>query len=141
MDWDPLVEAASSALENSYAPYSGFKVGAAVLSPESQIFAGCNVENRSFGSTICAERTAIVNAVAAGVTKLEAVAVITDTDPPAPPCGMCLQVLVEFGRPDLPILLVNLRGVRVESRLSDFHPHPFKLPKGGLGLRSEDSTK
>ena len=138
MDWDPLVEAARSALENAYAPYSGFKVGAAILSPDSQIFVGCNVENRSFGSTVCDERIAVGSAVTAGVTKLEAVAVITDMNPPAPPCGMCLQVLVEFGRLDLPILLVSLNGDRVESRLGDFHPHPFELPEAGLGLKPAD---
>lgn len=128
MDWGLLVDAALAARNNAYAPFSSFKVGAAVRARSGSIFSGCNVENRSFGATICAERFAVGAAISAGETRIEGVAVITDTSPPSPPCGLCLQVLAEFGDADLPILLRNLQGEELESRLGDFLPHPFQLP-------------
>lgn len=128
MDWGPLVDAAMAVRNNAYAPFSGFKVGAAVQTQGGPIYSGCNVENRSFGATICAERFAVGSAVSAGATGIEGVVVVTDTSPPSPPCGLCLQVLAEFGDADLPILLVNLQGKQLESRLGDFLPRPFQFP-------------
>jgi cytidine deaminase len=128
MNWGPLIDAAVAARINAHAPYSGFKVGAAVKTQDGAIYQGCNVENRSYGATICAERIAVGSAISSGATRIEGVVVVTDTSPPSPPCGLCLQVLAEFGDAQLPILLVNLEGERLESRLGDFLPHPFDLP-------------
>jgi cytidine deaminase len=128
MDWGPLVDAAVAVRNNAHAPFSRFKVGAAVRAQSGSVFSGCNVENRSFGATICAERFAVGAAISAGETKIEAVVVVTDTSPPSPPCGLCLQVLAEFGDADLQMLLRNLQGDELEARLGDFLPHPFQLP-------------
>ncbi len=128
MQWEPLVEIAIAARERAYAPFSSFKVGSAVAMDDGSVHAGCNVENRSFGATICAERVAVTSAIAHGASRLEAVVVVTDTDPPAPPCGLCLEVLTEFGRPELPILMVGSRGAREETTLGALHPHPFVFP-------------
>jgi cytidine deaminase len=138
MNWDSLIAAAQRARSVAYAPYSGFRVGAAVATVDDRMFSGCNIENRSFGATLCAERVAVAAAVAGGATKLAAVAVMTDASPPGLPCGLCLQVLAEFGTPDLPILLVNPEGDRREHRFDELHPHPFELPKGGLGNLRRD---
>ena len=129
MDWGPLVDAAVAVRNNAHAPFSRFKVGAAVKAQSGSVFSGCNVENRSFGATICAERFAVGAAISAGETKIEAVVVVTDTSPPSPPCGLCLQVLAEFGDADLQMLLRNLQGDELEARLGDFLPHPFQLPR------------
>jgi len=127
MDWEPLIEAARSVRANSYSPYSGFAVGAALLTESGEIFAGCNLENRSFGLTICAERTAVACANAAGHRDFVALVVMADTTPPARPCGPCLDTLAEF-EPSLPVLLANLDGEREELLLSDLLPQPFSLP-------------
>jgi cytidine deaminase len=129
MDWQPLIDAALEVRNKAYAPFSGFKVGAAVKTRDGVIHSGCNVENRSFGATICAERFAVGSAVASGALSLVGVVVVTDANPPSPPCGPCLQVLAEFADEHLPILLVNLKGERLERRLSEFLPHPFQLPE------------
>jgi cytidine deaminase len=130
MDWDPLVETASKARLRAYVPYSHFAVGAAILAADGTVYSGCNIENRSFGLTLCAERVAIGSAVADGTTKIQAVAVITELDPPSPPCGLCREALTEFCHPDLPILLTNTAGARIEYRLADLLPHPFEFPPG-----------
>ena len=91
-----LLDQARRAREAAYAPYSNFKVGAAVLTAAGEIFSGCNIENASLGATICAERVAIFTAVAAGCRALTALAVIADTPDPVAPCGLCCQVLAEF---------------------------------------------
>jgi len=127
-DWEPLVEAALAARENAHAPYSGYRVGAALKDDRGRIFAGCNVENRIFGLTICAERTAMVSAVAAGATGFTALAVVTDSTPPAAPCGQCRESLAEFGV-DLPVLIVNTDGERREMSLVELLPEPFSLPE------------
>jgi len=97
MNWTPLIELAWQTRDRAYAPYSSFHVGAAVQDARGNIFTGCNVENLSFGLTICAERAAIATAVAAGSRDLRAVVVVADTDTPISPCGACRQVMAEFG--------------------------------------------
>ncbi len=136
MDWEPLIEALADVREHAYAPYSGFKVGAAVLADDGSIEVGCNIENRSFGATICAERVAIGTLVARGRRGIRAIAVVSDSIPPAPPCGLCLQVLTEFGDPEMPVLLLNREGTRIEYRLNELNPHPFRVPSQGLGRYS-----
>ena len=106
IDWDALVEAATMSRNNAYAPYSGFAVGAAVLTGSGRVFTGCNVENATFGLSVCAERVAIATAVANGEREIRGIAIVTDAASPVPPCGMCLQVLAEFAR-DVPVYLAS----------------------------------
>jgi cytidine deaminase len=126
MDWEPLVEAAREAREHAYAPYSRFKVGAALLMEDGSIQTGANVENCIPALSVCAERTAVAKAATAGLRKPQALAVVTDAIPPARPCGLCRQTLVEFTE-DLPILMVNTAGAREETRLSTLLPDAFTL--------------
>lgn len=123
-DWEPLLKAALRAREHAYAPYSEYAVGAALLAEDGSIHPGANVENGIPALGVCAERTAVAAAVAAGARRFRALAVVTDSSPPASPCGLCRQTLVEFAD-DLPILLVNLRGERREVRLAELLPRPF----------------
>lgn len=125
MDWESLVKAAWKTRDQAYAPYSNFHVGAALLAEDGRIFTGCNVENLSYGLTNCAERVAIGAAVAAGVRRFLAVAVVADTAVPISPCGACRQVLAEFGVPR--ILLAN-RTERVEFTLEEL------LPRAATGI-------
>ena len=119
-----LVAAAREVQARAYAPASRFAVGAAVRTADGRTFVGCNVENASYGLTICAERAAICAAVAAGARVVEAVAVVTDLDEPARPCGACRQVLAEFGR-DMEVVLAG-RGEEVtQTSLSALLPDPF----------------
>jgi cytidine deaminase len=127
VDWEPLIAAAREAAARAHAPYSRFPVGAALLMEDGSIVAGCNVENRSYGLTMCAERTAIGAAVARGLTRPRALAVTTTSAPPSAPCGMCRETLREFAS-DLPVLLVNPDGERVETSLAALLPLPFELP-------------
>jgi cytidine deaminase len=127
MDWEPLVAAARAARERAYAPYSHFAVGAALLMEDGSIHAAANVENCIPALSICAERNAMSAAASAGLRRPQAVAVVTDASPPARPCGLCRQTLVEFTK-DLPILVVNVDGDREETTLAELFPQPFSLP-------------
>ncbi len=117
-------ERAFAAMENAYAPYSGFRVGAALAAEDGTIFSGCNVENSAYPSGLCAERAAVAAAVTAGVRSFRLIVVATEADEPTPPCGMCRQVLVEFA-PDLRIVSCTRGGGRTEWKLSDLLPRPF----------------
>lgn len=124
-DWDRLAEAALQARQAAYAPYSRFKVGAAVLTAQGSVIPGCNVENASFGLCLCAERNAITTAVSLGQREFVAMAIATGASPPAPPCGMCLQFMAEFCV-DIDLLLVNEKGERRRSKLSRLMSQPFR---------------
>jgi cytidine deaminase len=121
---DPLVVAARGARRNAVAPYSGFKVGAALLTPDGTVVTGCNIENATYGLTLCAERVAMFTALAAGHRRFTRIAVVADTVAPTPPCGPCRQILWEFAG-DLEIVLANLRRQTGRHRLSDLLPLPF----------------
>ena len=122
----PLAEAAA---DQAYAPYSRLQVGCAVLTEAGHIYSGCNVENRSYGLALCAERSAVAAAVAAGARGLAACVVVADADPLATPCGLCRETPTEFAPPELPILLVAPDGRRRETRLGQLFPEPFRLPR------------
>lgn len=120
-----LLDAAIKARSNSYSPYSNYKVGSALLMDDQRIFSGCNVENASYGATICAERSAIFSAIGQGFKNVQAILVVTDSLEPWPPCGMCRQVLSEFATAEVPVLLCNLDGVMREKTLGELCPHFF----------------
>lgn len=122
-----LLVAAQAARQRAYAPYSSFRVGAAVLDERGRVHAGCNVENASYGLTICAERNALAAAVTAGARRICAAAVISGTVPPAPPCGACRQVLAELASDDAPILTVGADQKIRAYRLGDLLPARFAL--------------
>jgi len=150
MDWRPLIDAARAAREKAHAPYSGFRVGAALLAGHGRddgerdtgtVIAGCNVENRSFGLTLCAERSVVAQAVARGLHPFRALVVLSDLSPPAAPCGMCRETLAEFAQ-ELPVLLVNLEGEQRQLTLSALLPHRFawngpvpESPTGAGGVK------
>jgi cytidine deaminase len=119
-----LVRTARASRRNAHAPYSRFRVGAAALAGGA-VHAGVNVENASYGLTVCAERVAACAAVAAGARRLEAIAVAGPTVDPVPPCGACLQTLAELAGPELPVVLVGARGKRVETTLGALLPRAF----------------
>ncbi|MEQ1946034.1 MAG: cytidine deaminase [Bryobacteraceae bacterium] len=119
-----LLQAALSARDQAHAPYSKFHVGAALEDITGRIHTGCNVENASYGLTVCAERNAIFKAVSEGVKEFRRIAVAADTTPLTPPCGACRQVLVEFCH-DLEVLLVNPSGQSEVMRLKDLLPRAF----------------
>jgi cytidine deaminase len=129
MTMDELLERAKHARERAYAPYSRFKVGAALLTKDGSVFDGCNVENASYGLCNCAERTAFFSAVAAGYTRdqFAALAVIGDTDGPIAPCGACRQVIIELGGPELTIRLGNLNGSIRDTTAREQLPDAFYL--------------
>lgn len=121
-----LISAAVKGKENSYSPYSEFRVGAAVLTDRGEIFSGCNIENASYGATVCAERTAVFKAVSSGAGRIRAVAVTSDSDDFAPPCGICRQVISEFSD-NAEIILVNSQGNQKCYTLEELLPFAFKL--------------
>jgi cytidine deaminase len=122
-----LVAAARAVRERAYAPYSSFRVGSALRAENGEVFVGCNVENASYGATICAERTAILTMVAAGQRSVESIAVFTDAEKLAMPCGLCRQVIAEFQR-DAVLIVANPREHRV-LRFAEIFPEPFVLDR------------
>jgi cytidine deaminase len=125
-----FVEAARSARERAYAPYSGFKVGAAIETPSGAVYSGANVENASYGATICAERAAVGNMVAAGERAIARVAVYTEGPTLSMPCGICRQVLGEFG-PSATVIAAGPSGARTLA-LSELMPEPFRFTPPGV---------
>jgi cytidine deaminase len=123
---DALAAAALAVRENAFAPFSKFKVGAAVEDADGRIHTGCNVENATYGLTVCAERVAIFKAISEGVRKFRRVAVAADTDVLTPPCGACRQILWEFCG-DIEIVLVNLHGHSETYQLKTLFPKPFDV--------------
>ena len=121
---DALVEAAKAAMLRAHCPYSKFHVGAALEAEDGTVFTGCNVENASYGGTICAERTAVVTAVAAGKKKFRRIAIASDASEPAAPCGLCRQFLAEFGL-DLAVVSVGTKGRMQNWTLKDLLPNAF----------------
>ncbi len=119
-----LVKAARRARRRARADYSGFRVGAALETADGRIVTGCNVENASYGLTMCAERVAMFKALSEGHRRFRRVAVVADTVSPTPPCGACRQILWEFGG-DLEVVLANLRRETARMRLADLLPLPF----------------
>ena len=135
-DWDDLVEAARAAGRRAHAPYSGLSVGAALESARGRAYAACNVENSSFGLTICAERAALFRAVAEGEREFRRLVIYTSDAAPLPPCGACRQVLAEFCR-ELPILSVGRGGSQRKFDLADLLPEAFLWPAGEGGGEGE----
>ena len=123
-EWAQLRERAMAAMEVAYAPYSGFRVGAAMLGPDGGIFAGCNVENASYPAGICAERSAVSAAIAHGVRNFSALVIATEAESPTPPCGMCRQVLMEFA-PLLAVRSVTRSGAEAQWSMVDLLPQAF----------------
>ncbi|MCC6040984.1 MAG: cytidine deaminase [Desulfurococcaceae archaeon] len=122
-----LVEKASSILQNSYAPYSNIHVASAVLCENGEVYVGVNVENASYGLTICAERAAIASMITSGCRKPLVVAVVSDTEKPIPPCGACRQVIAEFN-PNATLVMYSLKsGEMIIKSLSELFPHPFRI--------------
>jgi cytidine deaminase len=119
-----LIDAATQAREHAHAPYSHFCVGAALRANSGRIFTGCNIENSTFGLTICAERVAVFKALSEGERAFDAVAVVADTERLTPPCGACRQILWEFCR-DADVVLANLSGQMVIRRMADLLPDAF----------------
>jgi cytidine deaminase len=121
---DALCSAAFGAMRNAHAPYSRFRVGAALEAEDGRVFVGCNVENAAYPAGICAERGALAAAVAQGARRFRRVVIATEADEPAPPCGMCRQVLAEFA-PGLEIHSCTQRGAEARWELRELLPHPF----------------
>jgi cytidine deaminase len=126
IEHEALVEAARQARENAHAPYSNFRVGAALRATSGRIFGGSNVENATYGLTVCAERVAIFKAISEGERGFDAVAVVTDTDSLTPPCGACRQILWEFCG-DIELVLANLSGKTETYHLKELFPKPFDV--------------
>jgi cytidine deaminase len=123
-DDETLIEAARRARENALASFSQFKVGAALETADGQIITGCNIENATYGLTLCAERVAMFKALSEGHHRFTRIAIVANTDQPTPPCGACRQILWEFGG-ELEVLLANLNAPRGRYQLRDLLPLPF----------------
>ena len=119
-----LIDAATTARERAYAPYSNFQVGAAVESENGDIYIGCNVESASYGLTVCAERVAIWKGISCGETRFTQIAVVVDTEDLTPPCGVCRQIIWEFCG-DVPVILSNLEGKSEIIMMSELLPRAF----------------
>jgi len=136
-DTDRLIAAARAARENAVAGFSRFKVGAALETADGSIVTGCNIENATYGLTICAERVAMFKALSEGHRRFTRIAVVADTDEPTPPCGACRQVLWEFGG-DLEVILANLTQATGSHRMKELLPWPFDARLlGQAGLPGE----
>lgn len=123
-----LAEKAKEAVENAYCPYSGYRVGAAVLTENGNIYTGCNIENASYGASNCAERTAVFKAVSEGERRIMAVAIFTDEGNDAPfPCGICRQVLSEFCEPDAAIIIYDGADSVYNAELAELLPYSFQF--------------
>ena len=125
LDWEVLLKAAHSVLDNAYAPYSGIRVAAAVMTGSGQIYTGCNIENSSFSLTICAERNALFHALAHGEKKFLAMAVVTDSERVISPCGSCRQVLAEFAI-EMTVIFSNPQETKLFT-VAQLLPHTFTL--------------
>jgi cytidine deaminase len=123
-EYDALIAAAKQARENAHAPYSNFRVGAALRAKSGRVFTGCNVENATLGLTCCAERTAIFKAVSEGERGFDAIAVVADTETLTPPCGACRQIIWEFCG-DVPVIMSNLAGKVLHEKMSSLLPRAF----------------
>ena len=119
-----LIEAARRVRENAYAPFSEFKVGSALETDDGEIIAGSNVESASYGLTVCAERVAVWNAISQGKRKIVKIAVVADTEELTPPCGVCRQIIWEFGG-DIPVIFANLDGKIETVQMKDLLPRAF----------------
>jgi cytidine deaminase len=119
-----LIETALAARKNAHAPYSHFQVGAALEATDGRVFTGCNVENATYGLSVCAERVAVFKAISEGARKFQRIAVSADTDALTPPCGACRQILWEFCG-DIELTLTNLHGKTETVQLKDLFPRPF----------------
>lgn len=119
-----LIEEATKVRENAYAPFSKFKVGSALETDDGLIVVGCNVESASYGLTVCAERVAVWKAISLGKTKIRRIAVVADTEELTPPCGVCRQIIWEFGG-DIPVIFANLQGRAETVQMKDLLPRAF----------------
>ncbi len=124
MDINELINKAKNAREHSYSPYSRFKVGAALKTKNGMVFTGCNIENSSYGLSICAEREAIFKAISAGERDLDIIAIVTDSEKLTTPCGACRQVMWEFSK-NMTIVVANLKGDKKEFKIKELLAHPF----------------
>ena len=119
-----LIDAAKAVRENAYAPFSEFRVGAALETDDGEVITGCNVESASYGLTVCAERVAIWKAISQGKRKIKHIAVVADTEELTPPCGVCRQIIWEFGG-DIPVILSNLKGKTEVVQMKELLPRAF----------------
>jgi cytidine deaminase len=122
--YNNLIEGAAAARKNAHAPYSQLFVGAAILGGSGTMYTGCNIENSSYGMTVCAERVAVFNAVSQGERSFKVIAIVTDTEKPIPPCGACRQVLAEFNS-NLTIIMATTTGIKTIQSLKELFPLPF----------------
>jgi cytidine deaminase len=124
IDEQTLLVQARSARLNAHAPFSHFLVGAALETDDGRIITGCNVENATYGLTVCAERVAVWKAISEGIRSFQRIAIVADTEKPTPPCGACRQILWEFCG-DIELLFGNLKELTARHRLAELFPHPF----------------
>jgi cytidine deaminase len=121
---ESLIKAATEVRENAYAPFSNFRVGSALETDDGEVITGCNVESASYGLTVCAERVAIWKAISRGKRKIKHIAVVADTEELTPPCGVCRQIIWEFGG-DIPVILANLKGKTETVQMKELLPRAF----------------